>query len=270
MAISMHKSGDLLYLADDHIPVPHAFTTRLGGVSTGVFSSLNLGVNLGDKPDSVYKNFDVLTVALGTKKERLVFSRQVHGNRVRTVGEKDFLGNVLSPIAHEADALVTAQPNVPLLVFVADCIPILLWDSKTGAVGAVHAGWRSTVQDIVGHAIAKLCALRSDPRNIRAAIGPGIGFCCFETGPDVAGAVCGLLGDSAKSCMGAGQAGKYKIDLKAVNRLLLIRSGVPADQINVATQCTMCMPDLFWSHRATGGVRGSQAAMICAACSTDH
>ena len=261
MAIVARRDGDLYYFIDDEIPVPHAFTTRHGGVSEGIYESLNLGVAFGDNPLAVAENYDRILAALGTRKESLVFSRQVHGNTVRVVDHRHRLPDLFA-LTEEADGLVTTAKDVTLAVFTADCIPILLWDETTGAVGAVHAGWRSTVQDIAGAAVARITALGANPAHIRAAIGPGIGPCCFETGPEVPQAVLDCLGDTGHANIFAKDTGKFMVDIKEVNRRLLCRAGLLSAHINVATQCTMCDPETFWSHRATGGQRGSLAAMI--------
>jgi len=261
MAIITRKSGDLVYLIDEQIPVPHAFTTRLGGVSQGIYESLNLGMALGDDPMAVAENYKRITDILGTKRERMVVSRQVHGDRVRVVGKADYFKDISHPF-EEGDALLTIEEDVTLAVFTADCIPILLWDGYTGAVSAIHAGWRSTVLDIVGLAVEKLCAFASYPKHIRATIGPGIGVCCFETGQEVPEAVRKVLGHEAETCITDRGAGKSMVDLKEVNRCLLIRAGLSPDQITVSHYCTMCNPDLFWSHRVTEGKRGVQAAII--------
>jgi YfiH family protein len=217
---------------------------------------------LGDDPAAVTENYTRITGILGTERERMVFSRQVHGDIVRIVGKADCFQDIASPF-EEGDALVTIEPDVTLAVFTADCIPILLWDAYTGAVSAIHAGWRSTVLDITGKAVEKLCALTSDPKHVRAAIGPGIGKCCFETGAEVPEAVRKVLGsDDAEACITGKSAGKSMVDLKETNRRLLIRAGVSPDHIRVSGYCTMCNPDLFWSHRVTEGKRGVQAAII--------
>ncbi|MCL2569208.1 MAG: peptidoglycan editing factor PgeF [Oscillospiraceae bacterium] len=262
MAIITRQFGDLVYLVDEQIPVPHAFTTRLGGVSEGIYASLNLRQNLGDDPAAILENYNRITAALGTRNEDLVFSRQVHGDAVRAVGPADQFGDIFRAVAWEADGLVTAERDVALAVFTADCIPVLLWDASTGAVGAVHAGWRSTVLDIVGKAVGKLMEFGADPQTIRAAIGPGIGACCFETGSEVSAAVRAILGEEAEDSIRELEDGKAVVDLKEVNRRLLVRAGLLPAHITVAVECTMCLPDLFWSHRVTEGLRGAQAAMI--------
>jgi len=261
MAIVSRKNGDLYYFIDDQIQVPHAFTTRFGGVSKGIYKSLNLAVSRGDDPVAVTENYDRILAELGTGKESLVFSRQVHENTVRVVDHRHRLPRLFAS-AEKADGLVTATKGIALAVFTADCIPILLWDNITGAVGAVHAGWRSTVQDIVRVAVEKLTSLGADPAHIRAAIGPGIGPCCFETGPEVPQAVLDVLGKTSCNCFYPKSNLKYMVNIKEVNRRLLLRAGLLPKHISVAAQCTMCAPETFWSHRATGGKRGSLAAII--------
>ena len=262
MAIVTRRAGDLVYLAEEQIPVPHAFTTRLGGVSRGIYVSLNLGVHLGDDPAAVAENYDRITAVLGTSAERLVFYRQVHGAFVRVVGAADCLGDIFRPSPREGDGLITMERDVTLAVFTADCIPVLLWDAGTGAVGAVHAGWRSTVLDIAGNAVRHMEALGANPRDIHAAIGPGVGACCFETGPEVSEAARAVLGTEAEAYIRDKSDGKAMVDLKAVNRRLLIRAGLLPERVTVVDACTMCNPETFWSHRVTNGKRGVQAAMI--------
>jgi len=261
MAMIYRQSGDLRYLVDDQIPVPHAFTTRHGGVSTGIYESLNLGVLTGDDPDAVLENYRRITAALGQVEPSVVFSRQVHGATVRMVDQSHVLDDLFDPLS-EGDGLVTASRGVALAVFAADCLPILLWDEGTGAVGAVHAGWRSTVQDIVGVAVSKLALLGVKPWQIRAAIGPGIGSCCFETGTEVLQAIRSVLGGEALGCVQGGAGDKFMVDLKEVNRRLLCRAGLSEDRITISAVCTMCDPQTFWSHRVTAGERGVQAAII--------
>lgn len=251
-----------MYVTADNITAVHGFTTREGGVSRGVYESLNLGVNRGDSPSDVSENYRLICRALKIPMERLVFSRQVHGNRVKAVTSGDSLGDIHKPVPYEADGLITAERNLPLIIFTADCIPILLHDPASGAIGAVHAGWRGTVMDIAGGAVRKMQSeLSCSPPDIRAAIGPGIGQCCFETGDEVPPAIRRLLGKVAEPFISR-RGVKFMIDLKGLNRELLIRSGVLPGHISVSPHCTMCLPQKYWSHRYTGGVRGSQASII--------
>ncbi|MBR2048991.1 MAG: peptidoglycan editing factor PgeF [Oscillospiraceae bacterium] len=260
MAFRNQKNGNLEYLTADSISVPHCFTTRLGGVSTGCLASLNLGIHRGDTRENLMENYRILGDAVGFRPEELVFTRQTHTDIVRIVDETNAGEGLFRPVEPECDGLITNVPGLTLAAFTADCTPILLHDPVTGAVGAVHAGWRGTVADIAGKAVrAMVAAYGCKPENIRAAIGPNIGFCCFETDRDVPDAVRALLGqESGEYIRTVGE--KYRVDLKGVNRALLQRAGVR--YIDVSCECTACRPDRFWSHRITGGSRGSQAGLI--------
>lgn len=239
--------------------IPHAFTTRLGGVSEGVFASLNIAMHRGDTDENVERNYEILADALGFDLESLVLTRQTHSDIVRVVTKNDARG-----IDHrnypESDALITNDAGCALAVFTADCTPILLFDQVTGAVGAVHAGWRGTAADIAGKTVCAMVAeLGCHPENIRAAIGPNIGYCCFETDRDVPEAIIEAFGNEAEQFIRK-EGEKYRVDLKAVNALALRRAGV--ENIEISDECTMCRPDRFWSHRITGASRGSQGALI--------
>lgn len=259
MSIITKKIGALEYLVTQGISVPHCFTTRLGGVSEGYLSSLNIGMHRGDSPENVEENFRILGNALGFAPERAVLARQIHSDIVRVVSSGDCLG--LDHRAYpECDALVTNHPGVALVVFTADCTPILFHDPVTGAVGAAHAGWRGTAADIAGKTVGVMTdVFGCDPRNIRAAIGPNIGQCCFQTNADVPQAMYEALGSKAEPMIRQVD-GKYYVNLKEINACFLRRAGV--EHIEISTDCTACQPDRFWSHRVTQGKRGSQGAII--------
>ena len=260
MSVITNKVGKLEYLTAEGIAVPHCFTTRFGGVSEGYLASLNLGIHRGDEPENVRKNYEILGEALGFDIEDLVFTRQTHTNIVRVVDGSNCGEGLERDVVPECDALVTNTPGVVLAAFTADCTPILLHDPVTGAVGVVHAGWRGTVADIAGNAVRAMAeSFGSRPEDIRAAIGPNIGVCCFETHRDVPDAVRAVLGEEAKAfIVPAGE--KFRVDLKGVNAALLRRCGVR--DIEISCDCTACQPDRFWSHRRVGNDRGSLAAII--------
>ena len=246
-------------LVAESITVPHGFTGRFGGVSQAPYDSLNLGLNRGDAPENVAENRRRLAEALGYEESKLVLTHQTHSDIVRVVTAGDARG-----IDHhaypEADGLVTNDPGVALWVFTADCTPILLQDPVTGAVGAVHAGWRGTASKIAAKAVARMVsAFGSRPEDIRAAIGPAIGQCCFETDRDVPEAMLAAYGEGAKAFISP-KGEKYYVDLKELNALALRSAGVT--QISIAAECTMCNCHRFWSHRATKGIRGSQGGII--------
>jgi len=246
-------------LVAENISVPHGFTSRIGGVSKSPYDSLNLGLNRGDAAENVAENRRLLAQALGYDEGKLVLTRQTHSDIVRVVTARDARG-----IDHrdypEADGLVTNEPGVALWVFTADCTPILLYDPLTGAVGAVHAGWRGTASKIAAKAVRKMTeAFGSQPENIRAAIGPAIGQCCFETNADVPEAMLSAYGAGANAHI-LQRGEKYYVNLEALNTLALQEVGVR--DITQSHICTKCQCHRFWSHRATAGIRGSQGAII--------
>ena len=258
------ETGGLPLLTADLLTTRHAFTGRRGGVSGGIWASLNLGERRGDDPTAVRENWRRLCAALALDETRLVYARQTHAAAVRIVGEADCHAP-LAPVPYEGDGYVTNVPGIALAVFVADCVPVLLEEPRAGVIAAVHCGWRGTVGDILGSAAAAMRTLGADPAEIRAAIGPGIGPCCFETGPEVPRAIADLLGeaDARPLCPPEpGVPGKYLPDLPGVCRARLIQLGVRPEHIALSGLCTRCHADLFWSHRATQGQRGSQLAII--------
>ena len=261
MGFHVNHSGDLEYLTSPLlIDTPHCFSTRFGGVSEGALDSLNLGVHRGDKPANVLENYRRLSEAVGFDPKRTVFTKQIHSDIIERVGVSDCGRGLIVPVENGCDGLVTNEPEVVLTVFSADCTPVLLYDPVAKAVGAVHAGWRGTAAAIVEKAVERMAAeFGSKPENIRAAIGPCISQCCFETDRDVPEAMLNAFGDAAKEAIRE-TGSKYYVNLKALNVLALTRAGVR--QIDIATECTACEPNRFWSHRRVGNARGSLAAMI--------
>ena len=213
----------------------------------------------GDDPAAVEENYHILCDALGCTANQLVLTHQIHSDIVRKVSGADAAG-----LDHHnyppCDALITNTPGVGLVVFTADCTPLLLHDPVTGAVGAAHAGWRGTAADIGGKTVETMCReFGCRPENIRAAIGPNIGPCHFQTDSDVPEAMVKAFGPEAEAYIRK-DGSKYYVNLKEINALALRRAGVR--HIEISEACTMCRPDRFWSHRFTGGDRGSQGAII--------
>ena len=260
MAVITKKQGQLEYEVAQGIAVPHCFTTRLGGVSQGHLASMNIGVRRGDDPANVAENFRILGEAVGFSLADLVSTRQTHSDIIWQVGHAQRGTAITLNSSPECDALITNEPGTGLVIYTADCTPLLLWDSVTGAVGAAHAGWRGTAADIGGKTVrAMVDAYGCDPANIHAAIGPNIGFCHFETDGDVPEALRAAYGAEADAFIRA-TGEKYYVNLKEINALALRRAGVR--HIEISESCTMCRPDRFWSHRITGSQRGSQGAII--------
>ena len=259
MSIITKKDGKLEILTAEGISAPHCFTTRFGGVSTGVLDSLNIAIKEGEQAENVRENIRILSDALGFDMNALVTTRQTHSDIVRVVTKADHRGCFHRDYP-ECDALVTADPGTALMVFTADCTPILFHDPVTGAVGAAHAGWRGTASQIGAKTVAAMVEhFGCDPANIRAAIGPNIGQCHFQTDADVPEAILEAFGEEAERFIRV-DGDKYYVNLKEINALSLRRAGVV--HIEISDACTACQPHRFWSHRVTKGQRGSQGAII--------
>lgn len=212
-----------------------AFSTRVGGVSEAPFDTLNLGRLTEDDPDRVTENRRLLAAEVGADTELLQYSRQQHGPLVRRAGTPGEPG----------DGLWSDTPGEPLLVFTADCLPVVLarTDGERPAVAALHVGWRGLLAGIVQAGASALGGGR-----LAASIGPGIGPCCYEVGEDVAGPFRDRFGDGIVS--------GGKLDLWSAAERTLRASG--ADDVARVDLCTACNPDLFFSHRRDGGRTGRQ------------
>lgn len=261
MSFAVNRAGKLEYLTADTLQgAVHCFSTRFGGVSQDACASLNLGVHRGDAPRNVLENYRRLGAAVGFDLHDTVFTRQVHSDIVVRVGRAQRGRGLIFPVEHNCDGLITNEPGVALTVFSADCTPILLFDPASGAIGAVHAGWRGTAAGIARIAVKKMCSeFGTRPENLRAAIGPCISRCCFQTDADVPKAMFAALGASAQSAIRQ-EGEKFYVNLKALNAIWLRRAGV--GQIEISEDCTACQPERFWSHRVVGDRRGSLAAVI--------
>ena len=244
-------------------PFAHGFSTRAGGVSAAPFDSLNMGARWGDAVANVDENRRRLLRAVGVAGPLHVV-RQVHGAAVARVRA----GDDPSAIARlEADALITDDPGVALGVFVADCIPALIVDPRTGAVAAAHAGWRGTVAGVLPAVVRALVdELGARPDDLRVVLGPAIGACCFEVGAEVVAAFAGALGGAADTGVVVpsprGVPGRWHVDLKAANRLLLARAGVAPAAIDDAGDCTSCDRARFFSYRRDRDRTGQQMGIV--------
>jgi YfiH family protein len=212
------------------------FTTRAGGVSEGPYASLNLGRWTDDDPDAVAENR-----RRAADGRPLAFARQVHGTRVLTVD-----GATSEQAIVDADGVATAAAGMAALVLTADCLPVAL--ATPGAVAMVHAGWRGLADGVLEAGVQAVRALDPDGE-LGAAIGPGAGACCYEVGDEVA----------ARFPQVARRADRT-IDLKAIAADRLMAAGVT--RLLDVERCTMCEPDLFFSHRASGGLTGRQGGLI--------
>jgi YfiH family protein len=242
----------------ERLGVPHAFSTRLGGVSEGPFRSLNLGNPSGcavqDPSDHVRENYRRLQAACGCAGRELCYVHQVHGAAVaRAEAGRGF------DTSAKADALVGSDPSRVLSVRVADCVPILLATEGGRTVAAIHAGWRGVIAGAVQAAIAAAGGDKTAATCV-AAIGPCIGGDAFEVGPEVVAEFVRVFGDEAPLVRRVGVKGH--VDLREAVRLQLLRAGLSADRIDATDRCTFCDADEFFSHRRENGVTGRMAAVI--------
>ena len=258
------EGWELPLLRSDLIAPPfrHGFSTRAGGASGPPFDTLNLGARWGDAAANVHENRQRLLRAIGAAGP-LYVARQVHGvavTRVRADDEPAAVARI------EADALITDEPGVALGIFVADCIPALFVDPRTGAVAAAHAGWRGTVAGVLPAVVRALGdEFGARPGDLRVALGPAIGPCCFEVGAEVVREFEAALGSAAGDVVmpsPRGVAGKWHIDLKAANRHLLARAGVPGEAVDASPDCTCHDPSRFFSYRRDRERTGQLMGMV--------
>jgi polyphenol oxidase len=226
----------LAWPALDACPVDALVTSRHGGVSTGVYATLNLSFGVGDRPQDVLENRRRTAAAMGADLSGFVFGSQVHGAvaRVVTRADRGRGAAVADAGVGEADALVTADPGTALGAVVADCVPILLYDPGAHVVACVHAGWRGTVAGVTGAALAAMAALGTRPADVIAGIGPAIGPDRYQVGDEVAAAVRECLGARAPQVIRPDGTGRWLCDLWSANRLLLREAGVADGNIHVA------------------------------------
>lgn len=234
----------------------HGFTTRAGGVSGGDFESLNLRLSCGDSRENIIKNYELIAGALGIPVQKLILSKQVHRTDVREVGTAD-CGNGLfrENRFDSADALMTNESGAALVVFSADCVPVLFLDKKRRVIAAAHSGWRGTCGNIAAKTVVAMGErYGSAPEDIICAIGASIRQCCFEVGEEVAAEF------DEKFIDRSGE--KPHIDLQGNIAESLCGVGVKRENIVDSGICTCCRPDEFYSHRRVGDRRGAMAAIL--------
>ena len=231
-------------------PLDAVVTTRHGGVSSGVYESLNLGLHVDDDTDAVVENRRRAARAIGLNLDDLVFCNQSHGRSVAVVdaGQRGRGTTTLDDAVDDVDALVTTTPGVGLVVMVADCVPIVLYDPVAHVLACVHAGWRGTVSLASEAAVSTMVGLGSRPGDIRAAIGPAIEAARYQVGDEVAEAARDAFGPAAGSVVRPDGTGRWLFDLWAANRYTLQECGLRSERI--VTAATGTAADEFFSDRA--------------------
>ena len=245
--------------------VKHGFSTRKGGVSTGIFSSMNLNFKRGDDPDAVMENYRRMAAALNMRVEDMVLSDQTHTTNVRVITEEDRGKGILKPQDYsDVDGMITNVPGIVLVTSYADCVPLYFVDPVRKAIGLSHSGWKGTVGHIGQKTVWKMHEVYgSEPKDIAAAIGPSICQSCYEVSDDVAEAFrANFTADEAADILLDKGNGKYQLDLWKANWYVLTDAGILPEHLSVTDLCTACHPDLLWSHRKTNGQRGGLSAFL--------
>ena len=244
--------------------IRHAFTTRLGGVSEGEFTSMNMAFNRGDDPDHVTGNYRRFCLSAGFDFDSLTASAQDHHTFVRPVTKENCGVGIYKPRDMESvDGLITNEPGVTLVTYYADCTPLFFVDTKNKAIGLAHAGWRGTVGRIGEKVLEKMHeCYGTDPADIVAAVGPAISRCCYEVDEPCAKHFLAMTDLQPERFVFPKEGGKFMLDLLETNRQILVAAGVKPENITLSDLCTNCHSDLLWSHRATKGRRGTMSAMM--------
>lgn len=244
--------------------VEHCFTTRIGGVSKGIYESLNLSFTRGDEDAAVRENFRRLAGAMKTDVSKFVFTDQTHTTNVRRVTAEDAGKGIVKERDYtDIDGLITNEPGLVLSTFYADCVPLYFVDPVHRAIGMSHSGWKGTVGKM---GAATITAMKrefgTEAKDLVCAIGPSICQDCYEVSEDVADAFKEAFPGHADEILLDKKNGKYQLDLWGANEIVLTEAGVLKENIAVTNICTCCNPDLLFSHRASHGKRGNLGAFI--------
>lgn len=239
--------------------VKHGFTTRLGGVSKGYCSTMNISTTRGDDPEAVEENKRRLAGAIGVRVEDMTFTQQTHTVNVAVVREEDRGRRFM-----ETDGMVTDVPGICLVTFYADCVPLYLVDPVRKVIGLSHSGWRGTVNRMGQVTLEKMQEVYgTDPKDVVAAIGPSICQDCYEVSEDVIDRFKDSFSRKDwKDLFYRKENGKYQLNLWRANELVFWEAGILPEHIAVTNLCTHCNPDILFSHRTTGDKRGNLSALL--------
>ncbi len=241
----------------------HFITTRSGGVSLPPYHYLNLGLHTNDNPDHVLTNRALLAEFINVASEKFLYASQVHSGDVKIIDETAIEAGVLS-LNPRTDATITNLTGICLMVMVADCVPVLLYDQVKKVSAVIHAGWRGTVHQITSNTVDSMVRhFGCDPADILAGIGPSIGPCCYEVSEDVSNFVKQSFGTTEGYLIKKKDPSKPHFDLWYANQKQLTDNGVKPGNIEMSELCTLCHSETFFSSRASGGITGRFAAGIC-------
>lgn len=268
--MKIHTKNEVTYLeypAFEHLSgFYHGFSTRLGGVSEGIFSSMNLSFNRGDRRENVLENYRRIAEAVGFTLEETVCSDQTHTTNIRVVTAEDAGKGILKERDYEdIDGLVTNVPGVTLATSYADCVPLFFIDPVQKAIGLSHSGWRGTVGRIGARTIEVMeKTFGSKPQDIYAAIGPSICQDCYEVSEDVAEQFRQEFSQyrEDKTLLYEKENKKYQLNLWRANEIVLLEAGICNEHLSFPGICTCCNPEFLFSHRASKGKRGNLSAFL--------
>ena len=269
------KNGVTIMTFDslEKLGVKHCFSTKLGGVSEGVYESMNLGFNRGDSDENVQSNFERMAAALGVDKNCMCLSQQTHTTNVRVMTKEDAGNGIVRPLPYtDVDGMITDVKGMTLVTFYADCVPLYFYDPVKQVIGLSHSGWRGTVGKIGKNTIELMCKTYGcNISDVKCCIGPSICKDCYEVSEDVIEQFEAAFGKDLvhesgmviPSTLHPGEPGKYMLDLWKANETVFLEAGISRENIEITDYCTHCRPELFYSHRIMGAKRGSLAAFLC-------
>ncbi len=263
------KENDVEYLTfpsfDESGLVRHLFSTRFGGVSSGIYSSMNLSYTRGDCKENVDKNFEIIADVLNCNISDFVLSDQTHLDRIRVVTREDLGKGITRERDYcDIDGMITKEPGIVLATFFADCVPLYFLDPVKKVIGLTHSGWRGSVKKIGANTIKAMEEnFGSRPENILAGIGPSICGNCYEVGREVAQEFQNIFSkEELQSILTPQEDDKYHLNLWQANKYILLESGLKEEHISTTDLCTCCHPDYLFSHRASHGKRGNLGAFL--------
>ena len=244
--------------------ITHAFTTRMGGVSTGDCTSMNLSFTRGDDEAAVRENYRRIAAALGTDAKQFVCSDQTHTTNVRRATKADAGKGVVIPKDYtDVDGLITNEPGIVLSTFYADCVPLYFVDPVHRAIGLSHSGWRGTVNKMGQVTIeAMKREFGSRAADLYCAIGPSICQDCYEISRDVAEEFMKAFPEHVNDILLQKSEEKFQLDLWKANEIVMLKAGILPEHLAVTNICTCCNPTELFSHRASKGKRGNLAAFL--------
>lgn len=245
--------------------ITHGFSTKLGGVSTGNFKSMNLGYTRGDKKEDVDKNYEIISRSIGFSHKDIVTTDQVHETVIRVVGDVDKGKGIIRPRDYSGvDGLITNCANVPLITYYADCVPLYFVDVNNHAIGLSHSGWRGTVKKMAKKTFEAMNKnYQTTAKDLVVVIGPSICKDCYEVSQDVYDEFNKVFTSSQISkIFDKKNNNKFQLDLWEANRQILLDMNVGEEQIHISRVCTCCNHDIMFSHRAHGNERGSLSAFL--------